>query len=160
MYIYVYFTKDGLPSQLRKQFDQAIKQGDDNGFMTEEFGWLNIDLGGRLAYLNFGNEDAPEDIEAFLKKYGFGTPDLIKLGETAFLGETGIQPPRGLYIRGKSKGTVDSFLEGRDDDYSAVWRFIIRGTSVASVYDLYRRIRRGEQKPYEWWDKKPADEEQ
>ena len=85
----------------------------------------------------------------------------IKLTEEAYLFDDAIIPSRGEFKRGSSSGVADTYLkivrDERDEKAYALWKFIIFGDKIQSAFELYNRIRSGEEKPVKSWDKKPVE---
>lgn len=107
---------------------------------------------------DFDNPEAAQ-VQGWLDLYGI-TPIRVEIEEHAYLDDQAIKPWRGRYERGQSTAMVDSFIDGNPaTDSYPVWRINVSGTNFASAYDLYCRIRRGDEEPTEWWDKKPEHTE-
>lgn len=155
MRIDILLKKEHLPEEDREAFAAELRGCNACSFFrSKKLGQVCVDVKGQCAILTFSDTDRISSIQDFLSRNNIDQVHDIIMTERASIDEEGIKPYRGIYKRGTSEATVDSYI---DSEGKPVWKLILHGTKINSLYDLYRRIRRGEQQPDEWWDKEPAE---
>lgn len=158
MLVYTYIRICDLPDSVRDEVAQAMSTSRHFGYFAPigKFQWSDVSKAADQVYLEFENEGSTTVI-GMLAHYDIPITS-VRLFEEAYLDDDAIKPPRGKYERGKSEATVDSYLRGdehSEDGLYPVFKIIVTGRQLGSVYDLYNRIRTGEEKPKAWWDNKP-----
>ena len=152
--------KEHLPKEDRKAFAEEIGDPTNCSFLTsKKLGYLSINVKEQCAILTFPDTDRISSIQEFLSSNNIDQVHDIVMTENVYIDEKGIKPHRGIYKRGTSEAIVDSYIDkkgGMNSNSYPVWKLVLHGTNIESLYDLYRRIRRGEQQPDEWWDEKPT----
>ncbi|MDD5566787.1 MAG: hypothetical protein PHH01_01185 [Patescibacteria group bacterium] len=157
MYVRLYFDADGLVAA-RVGTSKPLHDGTDTlkDWITRAGRFSSCDGEPDVWKYNFDNPGGGL-VQDWLDRFGI-TPIRVEIGEHAYLDDQAIKPWRGRYERGQSTATVDSFIDGNPaTDSYPVWGINVSGTSFASAFDLYCRIRSGEEKPSKPWDKIPEE---